>query len=332
MAIRLSRARGNMADDSPPMGTAGTIFLHAIAAAPTGARFAPLDAQLEAALDGSITLLHASAARLWHPVALELPLYARHLGVCAAASPEAGAADVVLARLHASDLYLACAAGRGLAGASQLFVRHFLEPIAAAVQTIDASAAFVEEVRQALHERLLVATDGPPRILQYGGRASLSSWVGVAAQRLALGLMRTEKARQRVVDRAADEPPPLELDPELQYLKSRYSAAFKEALSVAISRLPQRQRTVLRLYTVGGLTLQRIGNLLNVDESTVSRWVQRARESILDQTQRELGERLGIKVVEIPSIARLVTSQLDVSVVRLLSEGEPADHAVKDSG
>jgi RNA polymerase sigma-70 factor (ECF subfamily) len=68
--------------------------------------------------------------------------------------------------------------------------------------------------------------------------------------------------------------------------------------------------------------------MMMVDESTVSRWVQKARDSILEETQRELGRQLGIRVADVPSIARLVTSQLDISVTRLLSS-ESATSEVK---
>lgn len=319
------------------MGTAGKIFLEALAQTPgahPAADLAPdlaADLALASALDALIVAFHQSAAEIWRPVVLDLGTYARHLATCVAASPGAAPPEVVLDGLHTDDLYLACAAGHAIAPASELFVRHFLAPIAAAVQAIDKNPAFVDEVRQALHERLLIAGDAPPRILQYAGRASLSSWIGVAAQRLALGMLRSEGAHQRAAARAGDEPLELDLDPELQYLKTRYRDAFKEAITVAIAQLPQRQRTVMRLHTIGGLTLTKIAAMLLVDESTVSRWIQRARADILENAQRELGDRLGIRVAEVPSLARLVTSQLDVSVARLLSDDGPTASMIKES-
>lgn len=308
------------------MSSAGTTFMRAVAKAAGGASGA-VDSALAVRWHEALITCHQAAAATWTPVALALDVYVGHLGACVAAgglysadSPEFSSPSTVLQRLHTADLYLACAAGHGVPGASEAFVQCFFGPIAAAVQTIDRDPSLIDDVRQALHERLLLATDEPPRIFQYGGRASLATWLGVAAQRMALGLLRAEGARQRATDRAGDEPLAIELDPELAYLKTRYRGAFKEALTVALGRLPQRQRTVMRLHTVGGLTLQRIATMLLVDESTVSRWVHRAREAILQETQRELGQRLGIRVAEVPSIARLVSSQIDVSVARLLGD------------
>jgi RNA polymerase sigma-70 factor (ECF subfamily) len=304
---------------------AGATFMQTLArAAPSRSVVASSDPQEEELQAGAaIVALHANAVRIWPTVALPVITYARHLATCVASSAADAPPLTILENLHTADLYLACAVGHGVSAAVELFVRQFLGPIAAAVQAIERDPVFVDEVRQAIQERLSIATDRPPRILQYAGRASLSSWVGVAAQRQALEMLRAEGARQRATARAGDEPFEIELDPELQYLKTRYRDAWKEAVTLAIAGLPQRQRTIMRLHTIGGLTLGRIGAMLQVDESTVSRWIQRAREEILDHAQRELGRRLGIQVAEVPSIARLVTSQLDISVARLLSEEAP---------
>jgi RNA polymerase sigma-70 factor len=267
-----------------------------------------------------IAAAHAAAASAWAPVVLDGESYARHLAACAVALPPVTDLATALGSLHLTDLYLACAVGKGVPLAAAAFVRSFLQPIAGAVRAVDPAPAFVEDVRQALHERLLLSHEGPPRILQYGGRASLASWIGVAARRMALGLLRENDAHGRATDRAGEEPLPIELDAELRFLKDRYQSAFKNAVSAAITRLSQRERMIIRMHTVGGMTLARIAAMLDVDESTVSRWEKRAREAILAETHRELGTELGLEVKELPSLARLVTSQLDVSIARLLAE------------
>ncbi|MEO5768212.1 MAG: sigma-70 family RNA polymerase sigma factor [Polyangia bacterium] len=301
----------------------GEIFLESLATT-SGAAFPAMDQLVASGWTDALFGIHQVAATRWAPVVLAPAVFAEHLGASAAAlastfAPAWPTPAAVFGQLHAEDLYLACAVGHGMPGASELFVRRFLEPITSAVHAVDNDPALVDEVRQALHERLLLASRGPPQVLKYGGRASLATWVGVAAQRQALGILRGEAARQRAVDRASDEPMLPDLDPELAYLKARYRDAFREALILGLARLPSRQRMLLRLYNVAGLTLQRIAFLMKVDESTVSRWVQKARETILEETQRELGQQLGIRVADVPSIARLVTSQLDLSVTRLLS-------------
>jgi RNA polymerase sigma-70 factor (ECF subfamily) len=277
----------------------------------------------------ALAAAHEAAAQVWQALPLPFDIFAAHLVVClgrgwpSSTEPSEESPAKRLAKLHTDDLYLACAAGHGVGAGTVTLIRHFHGAISGAVHAVRKDPGFLGEVSQALHERLLIATSEPPRILQYGGRAALGTWLGVAAQRLALELIRAEGAHQRATARASEEPLPIELDPELVYLKTRYRDAFKEAVTLAIGRLPQRHRTVLRLHTVGGLTLLKIAAMFEVDESTASRWLQRAREDILHETQRELGQRLGVRVTEVPSIARMVTSQIDVSVARLLGEETP---------
>jgi RNA polymerase sigma-70 factor (ECF subfamily) len=284
---------------------------------------APSPAGVPRALADLLADAHARAAATFAPVVLDLRLYVEHvLGCLERAVVVAGTEPAALSALCLEDLYLSCAAGHGCPGAGDLLVERFIQPVAAAIQTIDRSPAFVDEVRQATNERLLVACDGPPRILQYGGRAPLRAWITLAARRAALGILRSERARLRTLEHAAEEPLPFDLDPELQYLKTRYRGTFKEAVAAALSRLNQRQRTVIRLQSVAGLTLAQIGVMLGVDDSTVSRWLQAARGTILQETQRELGIKLGLRVEELPSLVRLMTSQLEVSVARLLGAEE----------
>lgn len=273
------------------------------------------------ALGAALVEIHVSAALLWRPVKLELLVLSEYLGHCVADSEPFDEPLDNLLRLHTSDVYLACAAGRGVPAAQEAFARHCHEAIGQAVRGIDGRPTFADEIRQILNERLLLSSaEGPPRVLQYGGRAALTTWVSVAAKREALGQHRKEAAHQRNAEQAADWPLEIALDPELDYLKRQYGPAFKQAVSTALGRLTARERTVIRLQSVSGLTLGRIAIMLSVDESTVSRWAQRARETIREATEKELGAAVGIQVSELPSLARLVTSQLDISVARLLSE------------
>jgi RNA polymerase sigma-70 factor (ECF subfamily) len=301
----------------------GTLYLQTLAAA-RGSSFDTTSMPAVAArdLDVLIARLHEEARREFAPVDLAIEEYARHLAVCAANAP--GHPDPVPAvdSLCTLDLYLACAAALDRPVAREMFVRRFLHPLTGAIRAIHPDPAFGDEVRQALQENLLVGAAGGPRILQYGGRAPLSSWLNVAAQRAALGLLRAEDAHRRAVEKAALEPA-LELDPELQYLKDLYRDSFNKAVEVALTRLTERQRMILKLHTINGLTLARIGAMLGVDESTVSRWLQRAREDLRVKTNDALGAALGLNVSEVPSLARLVHSQLDVSIARILADDLP---------
>ncbi|HEX3697251.1 MAG TPA: sigma-70 family RNA polymerase sigma factor [Polyangia bacterium] len=274
---------------------------------------------LQAGLVEILGAAHAVGAEAWAPIQLGREEFVRHLAGCVARTANPGDAAAALKTLHLTDLYLACAAGLGVAQARERFVSQFLLPIESAVRAIGNSAGFVEDVRQEIHERLLLPSSGPPKILQYGGRAALASWVGVAARRAALQVLRERGARQRLAQDTADEELGVQLDPELEYVKNRYREAFKVAVSGAIAALSTRERMILRLHCVGGLSLARIATMLAVDESTVSRWEKRARETIFGGTNVRLSENLGVAHDDLPSLVRLVSSQLQLSVARLLA-------------
>jgi len=69
------------------------------------------------------------------------------------------------------------------------------------------------------------------------------------------------------------------------------------------------------------MTLDRLGVMFGVDGSTVSRWLAKARAAILAATQAELSRNLDVSPADFDSLARLVVSQLDVSIAALFDVG-----------
>lgn len=228
---------------------------------------------------------------------------------------EAGASPV-----HAADLALAFAAGRGDAMAVRRFEQHVGPELATAARAIDREPAFVDEIVQRTRVQLL--TGDPPRVLSYKGAGPLRAWAAIAAQRLALNAKRDAKSgaavatpnRGDMLAELVDREP----DPELKHLKTLYRAEFREALIAALATLSDRTRAVLRLRFVDGLELAQIGKLYRVHESTVSRWVATALDDIGTATRTELMRRLSVTDATAASVARMVQSQLDLSIARLL--------------
>jgi len=257
------------------------------------------------------------ARRRWPKVHLESERLARHVaGVSAGSAPdEAFGLDA----LELCDLYLACACALGVPAALAAFEREYLAGLRTFVRDIDSTPTRLDELRQLLRERLLVSSDGrPARISRYGGRGSLKAWVQVAAQRLALSSLRGRTPETLVADAAlADQlggP-----DAELGALRRRYADAFGRALRTALDGATARERLLLRLHLVEGMSLTRIAAAYAVSQSTVSRWLQSARDDIRDRLQRELEQTLRLNSQELASMARLVQSQLDISLATLLA-------------
>jgi RNA polymerase sigma-70 factor (ECF subfamily) len=62
--------------------------------------------------------------------------------------------------------------------------------------------------------------------------------------------------------------------------------------------------------------------MYKVNASTVSRWIAGVRTALLSETERLLRAELSLSPPEFTSLARVLASQMDISVSRLLVERE----------
>lgn len=227
---------------------------------------------------------------------------------------------LTLSGIRPDDLCIACGCAKGNAAAVAAFRDRYLPRVRAALTRID-SPAFADEVCQHVLERLLVAKAGkPPEIEKYAGRGKLGAWVQVMAVRDG---MRIKKKRQREqpteVDQLVDRAIEVE-DPELHALKRIYRKQFKQAFQDAFERLSPRDRNVLRYEYIEGLNIDQIGVLYDVHRATIARWRAAARTSLFRETKKIFEDDLKTNAQEFESIMRLIESQLDVSLPRLLHD------------
>lgn len=226
-----------------------------------------------------------------------------------------------IAALHAADLYLACACAAGSSEALVELDKRLVATVGPAVARLRATPSFVDEVQQLLRQKLLVGGAGSaPKILDYLGKGSLAHWLRAAALRVALNLLESQKVgAAEPDDEGLSRMPAIGPDPELALVKQRYGPEFKAALEGALRGLSPRERNFLRLYFVQGLTVEQIGRMEGTHKSTVSRWLTRAREALLDEVKKRLKERLSLSASELDSLLGVLQSQLDVSLVRVLN-------------
>jgi RNA polymerase sigma-70 factor (ECF subfamily) len=254
--------------------------------------------------------------RAAHPeVVLDEVAFAAHLGACGAPveSLETGG------DLHAEDLYLCCAALRGDAAVVRQLRQANRPVLAGYLRHIDGAPAFVDEVEQRLWDAALVPKDGATvKLLSYAGKGPLAGWLGITAQRIALSLRRHEAAEERAADRLEAEVDHVAGDPELAFVKGQLRDQFRRAVSEALAALPDHERMIYRLHVVDGLTFERIGKMYGIAHSTVSRRMASARDQIIDEAKRLLRDEMGVAPAEYESLERLLVSQLDLSVSRLL--------------
>ncbi|WP_163997534.1 RNA polymerase subunit sigma-70 [Pyxidicoccus caerfyrddinensis] len=260
----------------------------------------------------------ARAREAWPGVEVAAEDFARHLGERVAR--EASLADGLRA-LAVEDLYLARACLAGDRAAMDGLQRAVLVPVSRAVRRVDASDAFVDEVLQLTRMKLLVGgARQEPRLAEYAGRGALRRWTEAVALGVAVGLKRGA-IKALPLD---DAPLVSELrtaDPELALMQERYRPAFRAAFAEALSGLSPRDRNLLRLSLVQNLGVESLGTLHQVHASTISRWLAKARQSLLEDTRAALARRLALTTSQLDSLLRVMDASLAVSLSSLLDEG-----------
>jgi RNA polymerase sigma-70 factor (ECF subfamily) len=220
---------------------------------------------------------------------------------------------------RAPDMYLACACAEGTGPALVELEAILRGVVARALGSVDSSPHFVEEVLQVTRARVLVSRDGQPaKIASYAGRASLKSWLCAVASRAAVDQKRRRMAVSPRPSLALDPEPLAVGDPEFEYLRTRYKEAFESAVRAAIERLTPKQRLLLRLNAVDGVSIDRLGDMYNVGRSTAARWLAQARRELFEHTRQKLQGELRLTTTELESLARVMRSHIDVSILKLL--------------
>jgi RNA polymerase sigma-70 factor (ECF subfamily) len=220
---------------------------------------------------------------------------------------------------NAGDLFLAFACAARHAVALAEFDRHFLRGALAHAWQLDRSPAFADELAQRVREKLFLGeAESRPRIEAYRGRGPLAAWLRVVVIRAGRDLLRSKRRSEKHGARERAGLRSVGLDPELGYLRERYGRELSDAFARTIERLSAKEKSVLSLYYLEGMSSAAIGALYGVTGAAVRLWIKDCREAMLVETHRILRERLGTDAAELESVLRVVGSQIDVSIRRLL--------------
>jgi RNA polymerase sigma-70 factor (ECF subfamily) len=267
----------------------------------------------DAALAALILSLHAEARAAAPGVAIDEATFGALLRERAGDPVD----EAALRRLNVRDLHLAWACARGDAAALALFDESVLARLDPALVRVGAGA-ILDDVKQAVREKLFVgAADRGPRIVDYAGEGELRTWVRVVALRTAATILRGARRTRTREDALADAPGAID-SPELLHLRQRYAPEFKVAFELAVAELTPRDRELLRQHLLDGQTIDDLGALHGVNRVTASRWLSRAREDVARATRKTLAARLRLSAGEMESVLRLVRSELDLSLERVL--------------
>ncbi|MDF2695862.1 MAG: putative DNA-binding regulatory protein [Labilithrix sp.] len=233
----------------------------------------------------------------------------------AAALAARGDADV-----HAADLLVALGCLKRDPTALGVFEAECVSDARRALARLRLDVAAIEEIVQRVREKTLVGTGSGPRLASYSARGPLAGWVRAIAVHEAMSTRRAEARRGPHDGTSGIERLPIAEEPELAQIRARYAAPFKAAFSEVLAGLAPRDRNVLRLVYVEGLTADQVGLAYGVHRVSVARWLQQIRGALFTRTKKVLSERLRLAPAEFESVTRMCLSQIDVSLDRLLAD------------
>jgi RNA polymerase sigma-70 factor (ECF subfamily) len=206
--------------------------------------------------------------------------------VCARCLRTSAPADArtLLESLHIEELVLAraCAAGNDFAW--DLFLTRYRAKLYDAGAAIARDESIGHELAGSLYADLYgtrVDASGHrvSKLLSYSGRGSLDGWLRTLlaqeyvnryrAGRRIVSLEEREEAGQQFASGAA-------ADPALAPAGGPAREALEAAADETLRELPAEDRLILASHYLDGATLARIGRMLGVHESTISRRIDRA--------------------------------------------------------
>lgn len=271
------------------------------------------DALLSARVESAL----ANAREAWPTVSVDRETYVLYLDERLPRPVTVEALDA----LALEDLYLACACASGLSPAIEALERAYAREIEAALQRTGESGLSASDLRQRLRTKLFGGDGGKPRITAYRGEGPLRGWIRVTMRRLRIDAERRRKASPEVTGDSF-EALAADADPELLVMQDRYREVFRAAFATAIATLTERERALLEGKLQDDLSTDALAREHGVHRATLKRWLAAARGKLLTATMAELEQRLGATGGEAESIIRLLRSNFDVSVRRLLQAPE----------
>lgn len=225
---------------------------------------------------------------------------------------------------RAEELFLAWACSMGDEEAHRLFETKFLGQVGGYVHRFHLAPHLLDEVRQRV--RLKQLFGARPGIALYRGRGPLGAWVRATAVRVAFDV--AAEAGRVVVDRDAeleDVWRAFDDGPEALTLKAAYRDQLVGALQESLQALGARDKTLLRMHVVDGLTIDVMGRIYKVHRATVARWLVAIRQRIFDDLRSRAALRWGTSSGDLRSLVRILGDDIHLSARRILGGGAGSD-------
>jgi RNA polymerase sigma-70 factor (ECF subfamily) len=225
--------------------------------------------------------------------------------------PAADEAAAVLRSMHVEDVYLVTACVQRDAAAMGALQSRFLPPLRAALLQRGLTEDATSETLQIVLQQVFVGAEAaPPKALGYNGQGALRSWLRIVAIREGIRIAKNARPAGCASETSIPDPQDLELD----YLKRTYASPFRDAFREAFDAMATEDRLLLKQRITHGMSIEQLGALYGVHESTISRRVTSARARLVGATRKGMMRRLSLSRAEASSIMRLIQSQLDITL------------------
>ena len=241
-----------------------------------------------------------------------------------------------LSSLNANDLCLAAACAKGDDAAWEDFFREYRSYLMSVARTMTQDAGAAEQLADSTFAELYgLRETGGARVSKfsfYSGRGSLRGWLRAVVFQLSADhhrqtsrLVQTEEPEE--MDRlahAAEKPAPKSTT-DLDFVRDRYRDAVARSLRRAIGDLESRERLLLAYYYYDEMTLREIGQLFDVHEATISRWLSKVQKHVRKLVEKGLARDHSFNRREVVEAIELAAEQLDLTVGEYLLESVPTD-------
>ena len=236
--------------------------------------------------------------------------------------------------LNADDLCLAVACARGDEAAWADFYRDYRSYLINIARTMTQDAGAAEQLADSTFAELYGLRESAgvrvSKFSFYSGRGSLRGWLRAVVFQLSADqhrqtsrLVQTEEPED--IDRLASaEAAERAVAPEVSFVNDRYRAGVADALRRAIGELEARERLLLAYYYYEEMTLREIGQLFDVHEATISRWLAKAQKRVRKLVEKSLARDQGFNRREVSEAIQLAAEEMNHSVrEHLFDAAEP---------
>jgi RNA polymerase sigma-70 factor (ECF subfamily) len=179
------------------------------------------------------------------------------------------------------------------------------------------------ELAQRVRTRLLVAPKGKEaRLSTYDGRGKLKSWLWTATK---LELLQATRGMGQAPQEDIQELTHLAAGgrtPESQARSTKDTRLVSHALRDALEVLEPRERTLLRMRFVDGVSTEELGRMFQVHRTTAQRWIEAAQAKIMAAMRARLEEETRLARPDVDSLIGEVAQSISLRLSQVLGRGE----------